>query len=577
MIKRRLVISSVISIFLVSILLMGSTYSIFTSQEIDETANVYKTGNLDITYSVLNIDKKNSVQITNYTPMTVEEADGIMPYRITVNNRGNVPYEFDVILSDTTSSEENTINYQYIMTKVGYLAPKALNNCSNNIIKENVIVPAGKSVVIDVRIWVDSTILNTEIGKSFYAKLKIDGLAVYNDDEDIDNSNLSLRYVDEPSTSNFKNDTYKNHVKTIKFVDYVDNSNALLNEETNEKIIWDMSPVKDSSVIAWIEDNGTSDENGASFYDIYIGSKQEIYSTSLREWFSGFSNVEMIEFDNFNSSLVNNMLDAFKGCSKLVNLDLSNFNTRNVVDMGQMFYGCNSLVELDVGSFDTRNLTTMYSIFNNCYSLETLDLSNWDISNVTSLAWVFAGCNSLVNLNIGGWDTREVISFESMFFSCSSLVSLDLSSFDTGNVTNMSRMFYRCSGLLELNLNGWNTGNVTIMVEMFYGCRSLTSLDLSSFDTSNVTNMQGMFSGCNYLKCLDLSNFTIKEGANLVRMFNLCWSLDYIDFRNAILSNASDFRFMFDYVADNAEIIVKSSEAEWFNTNFSRFTNLIYI
>ena len=48
--RKRLVITSLISIILICILFIGSTYSLFTTQDIDENANVYKTGNLDISY-----------------------------------------------------------------------------------------------------------------------------------------------------------------------------------------------------------------------------------------------------------------------------------------------------------------------------------------------------------------------------------------------------------------------------------------------------------------------------------------------------------------------------------------------
>ena len=286
--KKRLIITSLLSIFLVTILLIQSTYSIFTTTEIDENSNIYTTGDLNITYKV----STTSIQFTDITPMTEEEADSVIPYRITVTNTGNVPYMFDVILSDTTSSIENTINYQYIMTKVGYLDTKSLSDCTNSIIKEDVILPTGESVDIDIRIWLDSTLSNSEIGKSFYAKLTIDGLAVYNvDTENVDNSLLSLRYMNGSSTSNFRSDTYLTSIKSVSFVDYIDTSNAstvdsstetaslmdmsfniISIENTTEIISWDMSTNGDGSIVAWLEDN---EEDG--YYDLYIGSTEKIY------------------------------------------------------------------------------------------------------------------------------------------------------------------------------------------------------------------------------------------------------------------------------------------------------------
>ena len=68
--KGRLIITSVLSIFLSAVLLIGSTYSIFISQKIDETANVYKAGNLIVTY-----ETSGSIQIAPI-PKNEEEADG---------------------------------------------------------------------------------------------------------------------------------------------------------------------------------------------------------------------------------------------------------------------------------------------------------------------------------------------------------------------------------------------------------------------------------------------------------------------------------------------------------------------
>lgn len=182
--KKRLIITSTISIILVSILMIGTTYSIFTSSDIDENKNVYTTGNLNITYTL----SSDNIKFEDITPMSLEDRYEIKPYRITVTNSGNVPYMFDVILNDTTAGD--VINYQYIMTEVGQLDPIALNECTNNVIKEDVIVPANSSVNVDVRIWISDTIQNTEVGKSFYGKLSIDGLAIYNSNDNIDNSIL---------------------------------------------------------------------------------------------------------------------------------------------------------------------------------------------------------------------------------------------------------------------------------------------------------------------------------------------------------------------------------------------------
>ena len=182
--KPRLIIVSLISIFMVLILFIGSTYSVFTSSSVDDDVNIYKTGVLDVTYTL----SEENISFTTDMIVPDDEVLAIKPYRITVSNVGNVPYKFDLKLIDTTAT--NVIDSKYIMTKVGELESKALVDCKDNIIKDGIIVPANDSAIIDIRIYLSEDIQNSEIGKSFYAKLSVDGVAVYSDNEEVNNSLL---------------------------------------------------------------------------------------------------------------------------------------------------------------------------------------------------------------------------------------------------------------------------------------------------------------------------------------------------------------------------------------------------
>ena len=213
--KKRFVITSLISLILVCILLINSTYSIFTTGDVDENANVYTTGNLDVTYML----SDENVKMTNTTPLSNDESIKIKPYRITVVNNGNVAYKFNVLLNDTSTGEK--IDYQYVMTQVGKLEPKRLNSCDNNAIISDVVVEAGKSVDIDVRVWLASDIKNTEIGKNFYAKLSISGVATY---DSVSTNNSDLRADELSLASSYIADIY-NDGSDIKDVYIANDSN----------------------------------------------------------------------------------------------------------------------------------------------------------------------------------------------------------------------------------------------------------------------------------------------------------------------------------------------------------------
>lgn len=200
--KKRLIITSVISIILVSILFIGSTYSIFTSTDVDQESNVYQTGNLSIQF-----ENTNNVALEITKPISDQKAVSLTPYHLTVTNNGTVAYKFNIVLNPTTATDE--INHQYIMTKVGQLDSKKFSDCTNNIIKEGVILLPKTSVDIDVRVWLSDTVQNTEVNKSFSAKLSIDGVGAYSKHTEVDNSalasndKLASRFSYDNSKSNF--------------------------------------------------------------------------------------------------------------------------------------------------------------------------------------------------------------------------------------------------------------------------------------------------------------------------------------------------------------------------------------
>ncbi len=171
--QKRLIITSLISIILVSILFIGSTYSVFTTTSYDEEINSYKTGNLDI--EVVGTEQL----IENILPTSILDSNKITPYRISVVNKGTVAYMFNVILEETTST--NQIDHKYIITKVGKLKEVSLDKCENNIIKKGVVILPNEMVDIDIRVWISDDVPNTEMGKSFFSKLRIEGEAVQRD------------------------------------------------------------------------------------------------------------------------------------------------------------------------------------------------------------------------------------------------------------------------------------------------------------------------------------------------------------------------------------------------------------
>lgn len=256
---------------------------------------------------------------------------------------------------------------------------------------------------------------------------------------------------------------------------------------------------------------------------------------------------------NFTGNKYSPKYISFYQCKeKDLSEEIKNLDTSKVTNMGYMFSGCTSLTSADLSNFDTSNVTNMLSMFYNCQSLRSVDLSSFDTSNVTNMG--------------------------SMFYNCYVLSNLDLSNFDTSNVNSFYYLFSSCYALKSVNLSSFNTSKVTSMSNMFYYCQSLESVDVSNFDTSNVTNMDGMFYNCSSLTSLDLSNFVSSPSISIRQMFYNCRKLSRIDMRSFAftnMTNSNKWSGMLSSVPVNCLIIVKdNAEKEWFNTNFSAYTNV---
>lgn len=243
---------------------------------------------------------------------------------------------------------------------------------------------------------------------------------------------------------------------------------------------------------------------------------------------TSLSNLDLSEFEQFNTSKVTSMNNMFGDCESLTNLNLGAFKTDSVTNMSGMFSNCKVLTDLDVSTFDTSKVTNMYGLFEGS-SLKKLDLSTWDTSNVTDMYHMFYNCSSLESLNLTNWNTRKVTRMTNIFSNCSSLSDFIIDGWnDFNSLTDMQSMFAGCNSLTNLDLSNWNVSNITNMYHMFENCRSLESLNLSNWNTEKLTNCSWMFDSCSSLKSLDLSDLNLNNAGSTDNMFWGCKALTSI-------------------------------------------------
>ena len=171
---KKKVIILVISIIVVLIILSTTTYALFFRKDKLENTESYTAGILDI---VIENDEEGlgeTLNLANSLPITDSEGKKSTPYKFKITNKGNLSYTFDLLLNNTTTS--NQINADYIKIMIDNNEPVTLSNLENNIIASDLTLNPGESKIISIRVWLDINTPNTEIGKVFSAKITSNGV-----------------------------------------------------------------------------------------------------------------------------------------------------------------------------------------------------------------------------------------------------------------------------------------------------------------------------------------------------------------------------------------------------------------
>ena len=553
--KKKQLLLSIGLVLILVLMIVGISYAAFKFVGLGNKPNTITTGAITMEYT----ESTNTISMTGALPTTdttgkVRLTKGeYFDFTIKSSIKGNTNINWEIAAEDITPSSAKKMagkNIKLYLTKLDstgaetqVMAPKVYNASTSANTKTG--RPSGvmslatgtmstsETTNYRLRMYVDEDYNPQGDGGGLSFSVKINA---YGKAKEAPTGSKMKAYVTQaewdddsfeiPETD-FHTNAYMSKITTIT----TKKDNIVPTTATES---WDISEAGDGSVMAYVEDDGTSN----STYKLTIGGKGGIIANeSMISYFEDFSEMTTIDLSVLDTSEVTNMGAMFGGCSSLLSLDVSKFDTSKVINMNRMFDECSSLTSLDVSNFDTSQVTDMSAMFSNC-SLTSLDVRNFDTSKVTGMSFMFNSCSSLTSLDVSNFDTSQVTDMRWMFDSCSSLTSLDVSNFNTSKVTDMTLMFNNCSSLTSLNLRNFDTSKVTDMNSMFDECSSLTSLDVSNFDTSKVTNMGWMFNNCSSLTSLDLRNFDTSKTTVFNRMFQSCYHLTQITVSNKWVINS---------------------------------------
>ena len=169
---KKKILFLVLSIFIVVLILFSSSYALLFKTNVTDKQS-YTTGILDITSEALN----GSVTLNNELPMIDSDGENTTPYTFRITNIGNLSYKFNIMLLSTTT--DNQIEAEYIKIKVNDNEIVTLNSLTNGIILSDITLKPDEYIDVTLRVWLDINTPNTQIGKTFNAKITTEGQAVY--------------------------------------------------------------------------------------------------------------------------------------------------------------------------------------------------------------------------------------------------------------------------------------------------------------------------------------------------------------------------------------------------------------
>ena len=472
--KNIIKISAIVfSIILVIVAITTTTQSYFNKDDYAKNPTEYQTGLL----SIEALSKSNNISLDNTLPMSDDDGLQTTPYVFTIKNNGNVDYKFNIKL---LSTGENTFSPEYIKLKIDDEGIRTFSSLTDSIIKQDVILPAGETIDITLRVWLSSDTKNTQIGKTFNSKIVIDGQSIYTStNTDIESPLKDFTYFlgseySEVNTIHYYNEEDDN---------YYDISITPIPLESNEILLTKYNGINKNVTIpdTYIIDNTTY--NVVILSEAYVAYYDESSGVDIDTddgIFQYNSNIENVYLDQSiklvasysDTYYENSATSLFYGCTSLVTAPVI---PDSVTSMSNTFYGCTSLVNApEIPS----SVTNMRSTFSGCTSLVNAPAIP---SSVTYMNYTFSGCTSLVNAPV---IPSSVTNMSGTFSGCTSLVNAPAI---PSSVTYMNYTFSGCTSLVNAPVI---PSSVTEMYFTFYGCANLTGIvKINSSNVSSATNI----------------------------------------------------------------------------------------
>ena len=173
--KRQLMLT-LLSIFGVTMLSIGSTFAIFTVSSKSAEYNVIKTGTLNINFAA---DASSTVGLNNALPMSDTNGLAQSGTTFTITNTGSLPANYSVSLKDDTDmvTQDNCSAKQLAKTNIKYSLDGSTVSLLSTAIDSELLtgnLKAGESKTFTLKLWIKEDATNEVLNKHYHGKIVVD-------------------------------------------------------------------------------------------------------------------------------------------------------------------------------------------------------------------------------------------------------------------------------------------------------------------------------------------------------------------------------------------------------------------
>lgn len=180
---------SILSIFLVVIVILSSSFAIFTSIQKSENYNSITVGILKIDFSQ---DTANTLNLNGAYP--IPDVNGLETegYSFKISNTGNLNAQYKIrIVDDTEMINEdecasNLLDKSKIKVSINDGTPFILDSkSSSDYVVELASIAPGNIKEYTIKIWIDEDAGNEVLGRHYHGKIIVDSVNLSTQDETV--------------------------------------------------------------------------------------------------------------------------------------------------------------------------------------------------------------------------------------------------------------------------------------------------------------------------------------------------------------------------------------------------------